>query len=155
MAGTTVPPADFVGCLAGNLRAASRVATRVYDSALRGTGLRITQVAVLAQVRKLQPLTVTELAIELSSERSTMARDVAVLEHSGLVTTTVKTDDRRAREVRLTSLGEQTLRDCAPAWHEAQAATRLAFGEARVRQLVSLANQLVNALEEQPHELST
>lgn len=122
----------------------------MYDSALRGTGLRITQVAVLAQVRKLQPLTVTELAIKLSSERSTMARDVAVLEQSGLVATTVKSDDRRAREVRLTGLGEQTLLDCAPAWHEAQEATRLAFGEERVRQLVSLANQLVNALEEQP-----
>jgi DNA-binding MarR family transcriptional regulator len=146
---TNVERADFVGCLAGNLRAASRVVTRVYDSALRDTGLRITQVAVLAQVRKLQPLTVTELATELSSERSSVARDVAVLEHSGLVTTTVKSDDRRAREVRLTALGEQTLRDCAPAWHDAQATTRLAFGEERVRQLVSLANQLVNALEEQ------
>jgi DNA-binding MarR family transcriptional regulator len=146
---TNVEPADFVGCLAGNLRAASRVVTRVYDSALRDTGLRITQVAVLAQVRKRQPLTVTELATELSSERSSVARDVAVLEHAGLVTTTVKSDDRRAREVRLTAHGEQTLRDCAPAWHDAQAATRLAFGEDRVRQLVSLANQLVNALEDQ------
>jgi DNA-binding MarR family transcriptional regulator len=145
-----VESADFVGCLAGNLRAASRVVTRAYDAALRGTGLRITQVAVLAQVRKLQPLTVTELAVELSSERSSVARDVDILEHSGLVTTTVKSVDRRAREVRLTDFGEQTLRACAPAWHDAQEATRMAFGEDRVRQLVSLANELVNALEEQP-----
>jgi DNA-binding MarR family transcriptional regulator len=148
MSSATALPADFVGCLAGNLRAASRVVTRVYDSALRDTGLRITQVAVLARIRKLQPLTVTELAIALSSERSAVARDVAVLEHSGLVTTTVKSDDRRAREIRLTPLGEQTLHNCAPAWHEAQTATTLAFGEERVRQLVSLANQLVIALEE-------
>jgi DNA-binding MarR family transcriptional regulator len=155
MVRANVQSADFVGCLAGNLRAASRVVTRVYDSALRGTGLRITQVAVLAQVRKLQPVTITELATELSSERSSVARDVDILERSGLVATTVKSDDRRAREVRLTDLGEQTLHNCAPAWHEAQADTRLAFGEDRLRQLVLLANQLVNALEEQPHELST
>ena len=39
--------ADFVGCLAGNLRAAARVVTRAYDAALRPHGVRITQIAIL------------------------------------------------------------------------------------------------------------
>jgi DNA-binding MarR family transcriptional regulator len=139
---------DFVGCLAGNLRAATRVATRAYDSALRESGLRITQVAILAQLRKLQPITVTVLADELSSERSALARDVAILERTGLVMSEPKADDRRAREIRLTALGEQKLRASAPAWRAAQSAMTDAFGERRVRQLVKLTGQLVATLDE-------
>jgi DNA-binding MarR family transcriptional regulator len=148
MRSADLDPTDFVGCLAGNLRAATRVATRMYDSALRGSGVRITQVAILARVRKLQPITVTVLAAELSSERSAVARDVAILERGGLVVSDVKADDQRAREVRLTSAGEQKLRECAPAWRAAQAAMSDEFGEKRVRQLVKLANQLVATLDE-------
>jgi DNA-binding MarR family transcriptional regulator len=139
---------DFVGCLAGNLRAAARVATRLYDTALRESGVRITQVAILSQVRKLQPVSVTTLANELSSERSAVARDIAILEREGLVVSDVKAEDRRAREVRLTSAGEQKLRECAPAWRAAQAAMHDTFGDNRVRQLVKLSNQLVTALDE-------
>ena len=54
--------ADFAGCLAGNLRAAARVVTRAYDAALRPHGVRITQVAILTTVRRLQPVTTTRLA---------------------------------------------------------------------------------------------
>ena len=139
---------DYVGCLAGNLRAAARVTTRVYDAALRDNGVRITQVAILSQVRELQPVTVTALAGELASERSAVARDVAILEREGLVETTVKSGDRRAREVRLTALGERQLGDCAHAWRAAQAAMSDALGEAKVRQLVELSGQLVAALDE-------
>ena len=53
---------DFAGCLAGNLRAASRLATRRYDAELRESGLRITQVAILAQVRRHDVLSISELA---------------------------------------------------------------------------------------------
>ena len=139
---------DFVGCLVGNLRAAARVATRVYDSALRDTGVRITQVAILAQVRKSQPVTVSVLAAELASERSAVARDLAILERSGLVSTSVKADDRRARQIRLTSEGEQRLLECAPAWRSAQQAMGDALGQDRVRDLVELANELVAAVGE-------
>jgi DNA-binding MarR family transcriptional regulator len=148
MPSSELASSDFVGCLAGNLRAASRVASRVYDSALRESGIRITQVAILVQVRELQPVTVTALAAGLSGERSAVARDVAILERAGLVAGEVKSDDRRAREIRLTATGEQRLRESAPAWRAAQAAMCDAFGEERVRQLVELASQLVTSLDE-------
>jgi hypothetical protein len=60
---------DFVGCLAGNLRAAARVATRRYDARLAGVGLRIGQVALLAQVRRHGPLSASRLADLLAIER--------------------------------------------------------------------------------------
>ena len=88
------PPCDQHEARTKELSVA-RVATRRYDAALRDHGLRITQVAIMAQVRTLQPVSVSRLAAELSCERSVVARDVAVLERDGLVRVDGDADDRR------------------------------------------------------------
>ena len=138
---------DFVDCLVGNLRAAARVATRRYDAALRDHGLRITQIAIMAQVRMLQPVTVTRLAAELSCERSVVARDVAVLERDGLVRIDVDADDRRARAITLTGVGAQRLRSAAPAWRQAQHDMRDALGPELADQLLGVTRRLVAVLD--------
>jgi DNA-binding MarR family transcriptional regulator len=137
---------DYVGCLAGHLRAAARVVTREYDAELRSRGLRITQVAVLAQLADLQPVTVTELAGALAGDRSAVARDIAILEAAGLARSAAKPGDRRARELSLTPAGERKLAECAPAWRAAQANMRERLGEADVATLIALADRVVGAL---------
>jgi DNA-binding MarR family transcriptional regulator len=138
---------DFVGCLAGNLRAASRLATRRYDAELRETGLRITQVAILAQVRRQGALSISELAAELSSERSVIARDVAVLERDGLLTVTIDPKDRRVRNVALTKVGRARLRSAGPAWRRAQQQMREALGPALADDVLDTTRAVVAALE--------
>jgi DNA-binding MarR family transcriptional regulator len=138
---------QFVGCLAGNLRAAARVVTRVYDVALRQHGVRITQVALLTTVRRLQPLTTTELAGELVSERSAVTRDVGRLQRAGLLRSAPRPGDGRAREVSITADGEALLRRCAPAWRAVQQASRDAIGAEQATELVRLAAGLVAALD--------
>ena len=138
---------DFVDCLVGNLRAAARVATRRYDAALRDHGLRITQIAIMAQVRMLQPVTVTRLAAELSCERSVVARDVAVLEREGLVRIDVDAADRRARAITLTGVGAQRLRNAAPAWRRAQHDLRDALGPELADLLLGVTRRLVTVLD--------
>jgi DNA-binding MarR family transcriptional regulator len=137
---------DFVGCLAGNLRAAARLATRRYDAELRGTGLRITQVAILAQVKRHESLSLSELAAELSSERSVVARDVAVLERDGLVAVGIDPDDRRARSVTLTKAGRAKLRAAAPAWRRAQSDTRAALGQKLSEDVLRVTRNIVTSL---------
>jgi DNA-binding MarR family transcriptional regulator len=139
--------AAFVGCLAGNLRAASRVVSRRYDAALRGSGLRITQVAILAQVERREPVTVSDLAASLSCERSAMARDVGVLEGAGLLVCAVKRADRRARDIRLTPEGRRRLEECADAWRGAQASMQETLGAERMAELVRLASEVVDVLD--------
>ena len=136
----------FVGCLAGNLRAATRAVTRSYDAALRPYGMRITQVAVLAQLRGREPVGLTALATVLGAERSGVARDVALLERNGLVTTTVSAQDQRVRTVSLTLAGNTKLRACAPAWRAAQEQMRLLLGAATVDELVAISSRVADAL---------
>jgi DNA-binding MarR family transcriptional regulator len=137
---------DYVGCLAGHLRAAARVVTREYDAALRPHGVRITQVAILAQLERLQPVTVTALAEALASDRSAVSRDVAILERVGLVASAVKADDQRARQLSLTPAGRRKLEECAPAWRAAQAGMRDRLGEGQAVELVKLSSRAVEAL---------
>jgi len=139
---------EYSGCLAGNLRAASRVVTRVYDDALRDVGLRITQVALLVQIRQLEPATVSRLAEELSSERSAVARDLRVLEREGLVSVLDSSSDRRAREVRLTELGRDRLAVAAPGWRRAQAEMTRRLGPKRAEALLASTRNLVRRIGE-------
>jgi DNA-binding MarR family transcriptional regulator len=137
---------DFVGCLAGNLRAATRTVSRFYDSALQKSGLRITQLAVLAQVDHSEPVTASELALAMSAERSATARDLKLLEGGGLVRARPRTTDRRAREYSLTVLGRSRLREAAPAWRLAQAQARDYIGAEAVDDLVALTIGVVERL---------
>jgi DNA-binding MarR family transcriptional regulator len=139
---------EFAGCLAGNLRAATRLVTRVYDEALRGSGLRITQVALLVQVRRLEPITVSTLAEALSSERSAVARDLRILERNGLVSVSESSSDRRAREVRLTRGGHARLAAAAPGWRRAQAEMRERLGPDDAEALLASARHLLSRFDE-------
>jgi DNA-binding MarR family transcriptional regulator len=134
---------DFIGCLAGNLRAAARVATRLYDARLAGSGLRIGQVALLAQLRRHGRLSTSELAEFLAIERSTAVRDVQVLERMGLVAGQPDATDRRSRQLSVTAQGEQRLAAAAPAWRSAQERMRSRLGGQEVIELVTLAQLVV------------
>lgn len=144
------PHDDYVGCLAGSLRAATRAVTRSYDQLLRSHGVRITQVATLAQLRRLEPVSTTRLAAALGSERSGVARDVALLEAAGLVRAAVSDGDRRVKELSLTAAGAAKLDECAPAWREAQAVMRARLGDEEVRRLVGAANNIVDRFSDEP-----
>jgi DNA-binding MarR family transcriptional regulator len=137
---------DYVGCVAGHLRAAARVITREYDAALRPHGLRITQVAILARLADLQPVTVTAFAEALAGDRSAVARDVAVLERAGLVASAPNREDRRARDLSLTAAGRKKLSECAPTWRATQDRIRRRLGDADVAALLSLSDRVVGAL---------
>jgi DNA-binding MarR family transcriptional regulator len=130
------------------LRAASRLATRHFDAELREQGLRITQVAILAQVQRHEPVSITELAAELSTERSVIARDVALLERDGLLSITVDLNDRRARAVSLTKTGRTRLRAAGPAWRRAQNDMRNSLGQALADDVLRVTRAVVASLTE-------
>jgi DNA-binding MarR family transcriptional regulator len=124
------------------------VVTREYDTALRPQGLRITQIAILTQLANLQPVTVTQLADALASDRSALARDIAILKRAGLVASMAKRGDRRASQLSLTAAGERKLAECAEAWHALQAKMRDSIGAADVAALIALSDRVVGALSQ-------
>ncbi len=107
-------------CTCGVLRRAARAATSVYDAALKPTGLRVTQFAILRILSRRGPLPVTRLAAEAGLERTTMARNLDPLERRGFVLITAGETDARIRVASLTEAGQAALAEALPHWHQAQ-----------------------------------
>ena len=107
-------------CTCSALRRAARAVTARYDDALRPTGLRITQFAVLRLLARLGPMPVTRLAAEAALVRSTMGRNLDPLERRGLVRVSVGEADGRERRAELTEAGRTAITDALPFWRTAQ-----------------------------------
>src|SRR6516164_11329254 len=91
---TSLPQMLLDTCMCHKARMAARVVTRAYDDALRPTGLRATQVSVLAAVGARGALSIKSLADALQMERSTLTRNLRPLEGRGYV---VLAPERRYR----------------------------------------------------------
>lgn len=115
-------------CLCHNVRMATRVVTRAYDEALRPTGLRATQVAVLAAVGARGALSITSLADSLQMERTTLTRNLRPLEQLGYVALAPEAR-HRSRMLTLTKSGQAALRKALPLWEKAQQAAMRQLGE--------------------------
>lgn len=106
-------------CICHKTRMAARVITRVYDDALRSTGLRATQLSVLAAVGAHGALSIKALADTLEMERTTLTRNLRPLEEQGFVALSAE-GRHRSRTLTLTASGRAALRGALPAWEKAQ-----------------------------------
>ena len=152
MATDLEPALEICNCLA--LRQASRHVTQYYDRYVSSAGLRVTQFSILSQLKRLGPMTINALAHAMVMDRTTLGRNVLPLQRMGLITTQRRQDDRRSKELRLTSAGAARLRVAAKKWAEAQAGFEKTFGRARAAELRRLLRAVVTS-EPEPAETET
>ena len=114
-------------CMCHKARMAARVVTRAYDDALRSTGLRASQISVLAAVGARGALSIKSLADTLQMERTTLTRNLRPLKERGYV---VLAAERRyrSRVLTLTPSGRAALLAALPLWEDAQRAVRRRLG---------------------------
>jgi DNA-binding MarR family transcriptional regulator len=110
-------------CCATALRKASRRLTQLYDEALAPTGLRSTQLSILAEIAQAgrDPPTLSGLAQALVLDRSALGHNLRPLERDGLIRLEAGSKDRRQRLVVLTPQGKRALASAAKRWRLAQA----------------------------------
>ncbi len=105
-------------CASINLRRFSRLVTNEYNEALRPTGLRTTQLAVLVAIGAGEKQSLTDIANALSMDISTLTRSIAILEDKGLAT--CQAAGGRKKRVLLTSAGYHMILDAYEYWKTAQ-----------------------------------
>lgn len=116
-------------CACFGLRKAARSVTRLYDETLRPSGLRVTQLTLLVAVSRLGSILPKDLAEHTVMSRSTLSRNLRVLERQGFVRLQPGPQDGRERPVTLTRKGRGALLRALPLWNEAQARMRDTLGE--------------------------
>ena len=131
----------YCNCTA--LRKASRRISQLYDAALAPSGLKTTQRAILAQIRRSEPTTVGNLAEALVMDAGALAHTLKPLERDGLISIDVDPDDRRNRVAKLTSAGNARLSESDRLWENAQRGFEVAFGRAKSEALREAMQSLV------------
>ena len=106
-------------CAGFRARAVSRKITQHFDAAMRGAGLTPMQFTLLVALHAAEPRSITDVAEAIGADRTTMTRNIAVLEKEGLLTVAPPGPDRR-RALRLTAAGEAKLAAAMPLWRRAQ-----------------------------------
>ncbi|QCI11200.1 winged helix-turn-helix transcriptional regulator [Pseudomonas putida] len=128
-------------CICTHLRRAARGVSRHYDEALAGFGINVAQFSLLRHLQRLDRPSITTLAEAMGLERSTLGRNLRVLEAEGLVAL-AGGDDQRNRAVLLTAAGSLRLQEAHPAWEQAQEALVTQLGEGQRDELVRLLERL-------------
>jgi DNA-binding MarR family transcriptional regulator len=124
--------------------------TQLYDEALRPSGLRATQLSLLTAVRRSQPVAVKRLAAGMGMDRTTLTRNLRLLERDGLVRVVPDPTDRRSKTIELTAAGDKRLVKAYPLWKEAQQRLSAVLGPKRTRALVSELTAVADTLWSQP-----
>lgn len=130
-------------CVAYNLRKTSRQVTNFYQDVISGSGLQGTQFPLLYAIKLNQPISITELARVLDLDRTTLSRNLKLLEKKAYVFIGTENSDSRLRNVALTALGLQMIEKAMPLWQEAQDRIVEQFGEERWQKMLSWLNEIM------------
>ena len=108
------------GCFCLASRQAARKITRLYDFHMQGSGIRATQFTILSQLMLRGEMPIGKLAGILGMERTTLTRNLTLLEQQKWISIKAG-DDPRSRMIGITAQGRGLVRRGFPYWSKAQA----------------------------------
>ena len=129
-------------CTCGELRKAARAITLLYDSAFKSSGLLSTQLGVLDIICNTEAIRISDLAEKQGMDRTTLTRNLSVLEKQGYIKIT-SGSDQRTRIVTATHKGRNAVAKAIPLWRNVQRKVRLEMGEKSWQELMQNLNDFV------------
>jgi DNA-binding MarR family transcriptional regulator len=121
---------ELTDCLCTSIRRSARNISQIYSDHLQQPGEKINanQVSILVLLSQIEKETISELSNKLKMERTTLTRNLKVLDKSGWIKTYCGTDGRM-KFTKLSKRGNQVLGKILPYWKKAQNQTKKILGE--------------------------
>jgi DNA-binding MarR family transcriptional regulator len=113
-------------CACATARQVARVLTQMYDGRLRASGLEAPQFALMMTLDQQGPCSQIALGRRAALDKTTISRNLRVLERNGWIEFSVA-NDRRQRQVTLSPEGRKRLAAARPEWKKAQDELRSAM----------------------------
>lgn len=135
-------------CNCQAIRQAARQVTQLYDTHLAPTGLRTSQLSILAELSRSGAQSIHELAANLIMDRTTLGRGIRPLERDGLIAIG-DGPDGRTRSLKLTAAGRKKLAQALPRWDNAQKEFEAAFGKQEAASLRTALDRVVAVIPRQ------
>ena len=134
-------------CACFRARNVARAITGLYDEIVGDSGLRTSQLAILAAIRTHGAVSMQMLAAELGVDPSTMTRTLLPMERDGFVASE-QGEDRRVRELALTPKGHRKLAEAGRLWAQAQDTLREKLGAERFERMLADMAEVLSVLRE-------
>jgi DNA-binding MarR family transcriptional regulator len=109
---------QLTSCHCLNIRRASNKITEMFDQSLDPVGLTNGQFSILRYIKYLAPISVSQLSEQLNLDRTTLVRNLKLLESQGFVRDI--SQKGRGRQLELTEAGLQRQMEGEILWQEAK-----------------------------------
>jgi DNA-binding MarR family transcriptional regulator len=130
-------------CYCLDIRKASQRVTKLYSEALNPIELTITQFGVLKHIQIMAPVNVTNLAREMSLDRTTLVRSIKILEKKGFIDD-ISENRTRNRKLILSKLGNEITEKATVLWNAVQKRLEEYLGKKDLQKLLELVSKLEN-----------
>jgi DNA-binding MarR family transcriptional regulator len=134
-------------CTCGELRKAARAVTLLYDDAIKSSGLLSTQFGVLQVIYDIDSIRISDLADKLRMDRTTLTRNLSVLEREGFIKIS-QGKDHRTRIVAATQKGRSAVAKATPLWNEVQRKVRQKMGESSWHELMQNLSEFLKVTDQ-------
>ena len=134
-------------CTCGELRKAARAITLLYDNAFKSSGLLSTQLGVLDAICNADSIKISDLAEKQGMDRTTLTRNLSVLEREGYIRISTG-NDHRTRIVEITSKGRNAVNRAIPLWNDVQRTIKQQMGENSWRELMQNLSHFVRVADQ-------
>lgn len=142
------PSLSLTPCICTALRKASRAVTRAYDLVMEGTGMTVTQFAILRHLDRFGKLPLSRLAEAMVMDRTSLYRALAPLEREGWVI--ISSAGQRTKVATLSANGKVAMSNATGQWEYAQNAMLTAIGADEWRDLAVALGGIVSASQALP-----
>jgi DNA-binding MarR family transcriptional regulator len=127
------------------MRRTSHAITKVYDKFLAPSKLNVGKFSLLKHIYQLGPVSVSDLALSIRLDRTTLVRNLKPLEESDLVMD-ASTPGSRNRKLKLTNKGVEAYKSAEILWEKAQSFLEEYLGLDNINTLTKLLSK-IEALE--------
>lgn len=128
-------------CYCVNLRRSAGAVSNYYDQALADLGVTGSQFYLLLTLDSMEYANGTQLAETVGLDRSTMVRNVRVLQEHGWIEEVIK---GRGKNFALTAIGKQLMEQGRAYWEKAQAGLESYLGEEDTKAILRIGEKLQN-----------
>lgn len=130
-------------CYCINSRRLSNLITNKYDKHLQEIKLTVNQYSLLVNINQLEICSVSDLAVYVGLERTTLVRTLKPLFDKKLIEDISETTQRN-RQIKITQIGKEILEKGKPLWKQAQKEIEDKIGKDNILVLSEIFSKLID-----------
>jgi DNA-binding MarR family transcriptional regulator len=135
-----------IPCACTTIKKLSRILVKTYDAALAGTGINITQLAILRCIDRRVDEPLSHVAAELEMDRTSLYRAILPMERDGWIRL-AQGKDARSRTAKVTRTGRNVLASAEVQWAQIQTQIIADFGKGNWSSLVADIHRLADSAQ--------